>query len=74
MHQIFKTVLEAQAPIIPKKPWDKSLKARFSNMYYENSHMKYYNSCQQCTNYIFTARAKGANQILFVASVIDSTQ
>ena len=47
LQQIFKTVLEAQAPITSKKPWDKSLKARFPDVYHKKSHIEYYNFCQQ---------------------------
>ena len=48
--QIFKTVLEAsvlssapQPLVFPEKPCKKSLKARFSNLYYDKIYMECYN-------------------------------
>ena len=81
LQQILKAVLEAWAPIstlvpapvpafvVSKVPREK-LKARFPDVYYEKSHMDYYNFCQQCEDYFATARAMGPTQILFAMSFL----
>lgn len=46
LQQIFKTVLQAQAPTISEEPWDKLLKAYSLDVYYGKFYMKYYNLCQ----------------------------
>lgn len=68
MQRIFKTILEARAPIISEESQNKLLKARSLDMYRGKSHMKYYHFCQQCENYFAIAEAKGANRIFFAMS------
>ena len=77
LQQIFKTVLEVQAPMstsapIPalaaaafEKPRNKPLKARSPNVYYAKSHMDCYNFCQQCEDYFATTGTMRLNQIPF---------
>ena len=77
LQRIFKAVLEAQAtaptpapalaPATFKEPWKKLLKARSPDVYCRKSHIDYNNFCQQYEDYFATARATGANQILFAA-------
>lgn len=40
LQQILKTILKAETPTIFEKLWDKSLKARFLDMYYGKSYME----------------------------------
>ena len=76
LQQIFKTVLEAQTPAptptpaltASEEPQDKLLKARSLDVYCEKSHIDCYNFYQQSENYFATARATGANKILFATS------
>lgn len=58
---ILKPVPEVWASTLFKEPWNKSLKARSPDIYYENFYMEYYNLYQQCKDYFSTARAKGTN-------------
>ena len=71
---IFKTVLETTAlglalqPLVfLNGPLTKFLKARFPNLYYSKTHIECYNFCQQCKDHFTIARARGHNQVLFVA-------
>ena len=51
-------------------PREQPLKARFSNLYYENSHLDCYRFCQQCKDHFKTAGANGPNQVPFAASFL----
>ena len=80
LQQIFKTILEAGGPALApalapvpatsEEPWDKLLKARSPDVYYEKSHMDCYNFCQQWENYFVTVGAIGANRIFFATSFL----
>ena len=73
--QQIKTILEAwalapaSAPIpalaTSEEPQDKPLKVRFPDIYCNNSHIDYYNFCQQCEDYFAITGATELNQILF---------
>ena len=66
LQQIFKAVLEAQAPVpvpapapapvVSKVPW-KKLKARSPNVYCGKFHIDCYNFCQLCEDYFATVEA-----------------
>ena len=65
-----KAYLEAQVPgqtEVDPEPCEQSLKARFPDLYYGNSHMDCYRFCQQCKDHFETAGAKGPNRIPFAA-------
>ena len=70
-----KAYLEAETPAstaaeIDAEPRERPLKARLSDLYYEDLHIEYYWFCQQCEDHFNTARAKGSNQIPFAASFL----
>ena len=68
--QFMKAYLKAQVPgrtEVDSEPCKQSLKARFPDLYYSNSHMDCHQFCQQCKDYFETAGAKGPNKILFAA-------
>ena len=70
--QIFKTVLEARAPVPASqplvfldRPCKRPLKARFPDLYHNKTHMECYNFCQQCKDYFATVGAKEHSRLLF---------
>ena len=48
-------------------PCEQPFKARFSDLYYRNSHLDCYWFCQQCEDHFETAGANGPNQVPFAA-------
>ena len=52
------------------EPQERPLKARFSDLYYSNSHMDCYGFCQQYEDYFEIAEAKRLNKIPFAASFL----
>ena len=71
--QFMKAYLEVQVPSqtgVDSEPRKQSLKARFPDLYYGNSHMDCYWICQQWEEYFKTARAKGPKRIPFGASFL----
>ena len=83
LQRIFKTVLEAQAPIPVPAPafallsasvvsevLREKLKACSLDIYRGKSYMDCYNFCQQCEDYFATAGATGSTQILFATSFL----
>ena len=74
LQQIFKTILEAKAPVLtsqplvfPNRPYKRLLKARFLDMYCDKTYMEYYNFFLWCKDYFATAGAQGQNRISFTA-------
>ena len=65
-----KSFVQGQAHAQGSDPQEKSLKARFLNLYLGNSHQDCYRFCQQCKDYFETAGAKSSNCISFVASFL----
>lgn len=59
----------APAPA-PFEPCERLLKARFPELYFDNSHTDCYNFCQQYEDYFETARATGINRVSFTASFL----
>ena len=51
-------------------PREQSLKARFPDLYYANSHLDCYRFCQQCEDHFETAGANGSNRVPFAASFL----
>ena len=49
---------------------EQPLKARFSDLYYGNSHLDCYRFCQQCEDHFETAGANRLNRVLFAASFL----
>ena len=49
------------------------LKSRFPDLYYRNSYLDYYCSCQQCKDHFKTVEANRPNQVLFVALFLCKT-
>ena len=73
--QFMKAYLKAQTPAetatkIDTEPCERLFKAWLPDLYYRNSHIKYYRFCQQCEDHFDTARAKGSNRIPFAASFL----
>ena len=71
--QFMRAYLEAQVPDqtkVDSKSRKQSLKTRFPDLYYGNSHMDCYRFCQQCKDHFETTRAKGRNKIPFAASFL----
>ena len=69
LHKIPKTILEVQASPTDKLR-EKLLKARLPDIYYSNSHIEYYNFCQQYEDCFITTRVKGLICILFATSFL----
>ena len=68
--QFLKAYLETQVPgrtKVDSEPRKQPLKARFPDLYHNNSHMDCYQFCQQCEDYFETAGAKKPNKIPFAA-------
>lgn len=67
--QILKVVLKARTPIVtaplPEDPWERPLKPRFSDVYWDKTHLMCYNFCPQCKDHFATAEPKGSNCISF---------
>ena len=82
LQQIFRTVLDfsplsALAPAFVisqqyKNPCKRPLKARFLDMYYGKTYLKYYNFFQQCRNYFAIASTKSQNKISFAVIFINN--
>ena len=53
-----------------KEASDRPLKARNSNLYYENSYMECYYFCQQCEDHFEMAGTKGHRRVPFAASFL----
>lgn len=51
---------------VPSRP----VKYKNLNLYYRNSHMKYFYLCRQCEDHFNTVRAKRQKQVFFAASLI----
>ena len=62
--KIFKTVLKTPAPFSDGS-CEKFLKARLLDVYCNKFHIKCYNFCQQCEDYLTIARAKSPNRVFF---------
>lgn len=66
----------AKNPILPasatakKEAFDRPLKARNPNLYYENLYIKCYYFCQQCEDYFETVEVKGHRHIPFATSFL----
>ena len=77
LQQIFKAILEAQAPTptptptsVVSKVLRKKLKACGLDVYREKSHMDCYNFCQQCLDYFATIKVTRSTEIFFAASFL----
>ena len=71
------TVLKARPPaptlqllVFPDGPCERSLKARFSELYRDKTHMEYYNFILQCKDYFATGGAKRPNRLLFATTFL----
>ena len=72
LQQILKTILEvktlAPAPhpfVVPDRPRERPLKAKFPNLYCGKSHLESYNFCHQYEDHFAIAGAKRQNGVLF---------
>ena len=79
LQRILRTVLEARPPALapapqplafPNSPRKRPLKARFSKLYCNKTHMECYNFIQQCKDHFATAKAKRPNCIPFAATFL----
>lgn len=65
--------LQAQSQAHAGAPRERSLQARFPDLYYGKSHMDCYQLCQQCEDHFETAGATGSNRVPFAASFLRGT-
>ena len=77
LQRIFRTVLEAkplafasQPLVFPDGPHKRPLKARFSELYCDKTHMEHYNFIQQYEEYFTIAGAKKPNRVPFASTFL----
>ena len=64
---VFMETTQSQAQALAEL-WERLLKARTPEIYWDKSHMECYHFCQQCKDHFETSSATGANRTPFVAS------